>query len=459
MTTPASSARAVTMPDKPSIDGLEDKWARVWAEQGTYTLRPVAAAASEIYSIDTPPPTVSGSLHIGHVFSLHPHRLHRPLPADARLRGLLPDGLGRQRPADRAPGAELLRRALRRRRCPTTPTSSRRSRAATARAPRPPTRCRSAGATSSSCASSLTVEDEKAFEELFRTARALASTGTSDYRTIDDQLAGDRASRRSCATSRRGEAYQAEAPDLWDVTFQTAVAQAELEARDYPGAYHRVAFHRPDGSAGRTSRPPAPSCSRPASPWSPTPTTSATSRLFGTTVTSPLFGVEVPVARPPPGRARQGRRHRDVLHLRRPHRRAVVARAAAADPRRSSAATAGSSRETPEWITAEPGRDAVRRARRQDDVLRARRRWSSCCASPATWTASRRPTQRTVKFYEKGDKPLEIVTIAPVVHPQRRPRRRPARRSCSRAATSSTSTPRSCASATRTGSAASTATG
>ena len=42
----------------------------------------------------------------------------------------------------------------------------------------------------------------------------------------------------------RGEAYQAEAPGLWDVTFQTAVAQAELEARDYPGAYHRVAFHR-----------------------------------------------------------------------------------------------------------------------------------------------------------------------------------------------------------------------
>ena len=48
----------------------------------------------------------------------------------------------------------------------------------------------------------------------------------------------------------RGEAYLAEAPTLWDVTFQTAVAQAELEAREYPGAYHRVAFHRPDGDAG-----------------------------------------------------------------------------------------------------------------------------------------------------------------------------------------------------------------
>ena len=46
----------------------------------------------------------------------------------------------------------------------------------------------------------------------------------------------------------RGEAYLQEAPTLWDVTFQTAVAQAELEARDYAGHYHRVAFHRPDGS-------------------------------------------------------------------------------------------------------------------------------------------------------------------------------------------------------------------
>ena len=46
----------------------------------------------------------------------------------------------------------------------------------------------------------------------------------------------------------RGEAYLQEAPTLWDVTFQTAVAQAELEAREYAGHYHRVAFHRPDGS-------------------------------------------------------------------------------------------------------------------------------------------------------------------------------------------------------------------
>ena len=44
---------------------------------------------------------------------LHAHRPDRALPADARQGRVLPDGLGRQRAADRAPGAELLRRAVR----------------------------------------------------------------------------------------------------------------------------------------------------------------------------------------------------------------------------------------------------------------------------------------------------------------------------------------------------------
>ena len=41
---------------------------------------------------------------------------------------------------------------------------------------------------------------------------------------------------------QRGGAYQTEAPTLWDVDFQTAVAQAELEDRERPGAMHRVRF-------------------------------------------------------------------------------------------------------------------------------------------------------------------------------------------------------------------------
>ena len=56
------------VPDKPSLDGLEEKWARVWKEQDTYVFDRTAERA-DVYSIDTPPPTVSGSLHVGHIFS------------------------------------------------------------------------------------------------------------------------------------------------------------------------------------------------------------------------------------------------------------------------------------------------------------------------------------------------------------------------------------------------------
>src|SRR5665647_1732764 len=93
----------------------------------------------------------------------------------------------------------------------------------------------------------LTVQDEQQFEALWRHL-GLSVDWSHTYQTIDDnaRTAAQRAFLRNLA---RGEAYQAEAPGLWDVTFQTAVAQAELEARDYPGHFHRVAFH-PVGTAG-----------------------------------------------------------------------------------------------------------------------------------------------------------------------------------------------------------------
>ena len=55
----------------------------------------------------------------------------------------------------------------------------------------------------------------------------------------------------------RGEAYLQEAPTLWDVTFQTAVAQAELEAREYAGPTTGSPSTAPTGRC--RSRPPAPS--------------------------------------------------------------------------------------------------------------------------------------------------------------------------------------------------------
>jgi valyl-tRNA synthetase len=78
---------AANVPEKPALEGLETKWGGSWEETGTYRFDRDSATRESIFSIDTPPPTASGSLHIGHV-------CHRPLPADARQERLLPDGLG-----------------------------------------------------------------------------------------------------------------------------------------------------------------------------------------------------------------------------------------------------------------------------------------------------------------------------------------------------------------------------
>ena len=172
-----------------------------------------------------------------------------------RMRGrevFYPDGLGRQRPAHRAAGAELLRRALRSVAARTTPTSSRRT--------KPPKQRdrRSRGRTSSSCASALVAEDEQKFEELWRHL-GLSVDWSLTYTTIGE--AARRVSQRAFLRNlARGEAYQAEAPTLWDVDFRTAVAQAELEDREMPGAYHaRARSTGPTAARRRASRRRGPS--------------------------------------------------------------------------------------------------------------------------------------------------------------------------------------------------------
>jgi valyl-tRNA synthetase len=157
-----------------------------------------------------------------------------------RPRGLLPDGLGRQRPAHRAPGRELLRRALR----PVGPLR----RGLPAARTKPAKKRQDFEAISRrnfiELCEELTAEDEQVFEDLFRRS-ACRSTGRSPTPPSTPQPSAS-ASGRSCATWPAARPTQ-EAPTLWDTTFQTAVAQAELEDRERPGAYHDLAFHRSDG--------------------------------------------------------------------------------------------------------------------------------------------------------------------------------------------------------------------
>ena len=133
----------------------------------------------------------------------------------------------------------------------------------------------------------LTAEDELAFEALWRRL-GLSVDWTRGYATIDDR--SRRASQRMFLHNlARGEAYSSEAPTLWDVDYQTAVAQAEMEDRDRPGAYHRLRF---DDIEIETTRPElVAACVALVAH----PDDERFSSRFGTAVRTPLFGVDVPI--------------------------------------------------------------------------------------------------------------------------------------------------------------------
>jgi valyl-tRNA synthetase len=279
----------VSVPDKPSIDGLEAKWSAAWERDGIYHFDRTRSR-EEIYSIDTPPPTVSGALHVGHVFSY----THTDLIARyQRMRGrevFYPigfddNGLPTERRVQNFYGV----------RCdPSLPYEP-------AYQPRYNGESKAAKDQESvsrrtfvELCERLTLEDEKRYEALWRQL-GLSVDWNHTYTTIGP-LARTVAQRGFLHNLARGEAYQAEAPTLWDVTFRTAVAQAELEDRDAPGAYYRIAFARADGDGEpvriETTRPELlPACVALVAH----PDDARYQPLFGTCVRTPLFGVEVPV--------------------------------------------------------------------------------------------------------------------------------------------------------------------
>ena len=255
------------VPEKPALEGLEAKWSPRWETEGTYRFDRTAPR-DRVYAIDTPPPTVSGSLHVGHVFSYtHTDVIARYQRMCGKAvfypMGWDDNGLPTERRVQNYYGV----------RCdPSLPYDP---------AFEPPEKPGKQAISVSrpnfiALCERLTVEDEKAFESLWRQL-GLSVDWSMTYATIS------RASQRVSQLAflnllRKDRAYQLEAPTLWDVDFRTAVAQAELEDREQPGAYHKLRFVRATAAIRSRSRRRARSCCRPASRWSRIPTTSATSR-------------------------------------------------------------------------------------------------------------------------------------------------------------------------------------
>ena len=315
--------RPPEVPDKPSLEGLEAKWSARWEEAGTYRFDRSAPRGAGLRHRHPAAHGVGLPAHRPHVL-LHPHRRRRPLPAHAGLRGLLPDGVGRQRPPHRAPGAELLRRPLR----PEPALRPVLLAAGEARARTPSSVSRP---NFIELCDRLVVEDEKAFEHLWRTL-GLSVDWSQTYATID--TTARRTSQHGFLRMlRAGHAYSAEAPTQWDVDFQTAVSQAEMEDRELAGAYHRLRFahgRRPTArSRSRRTRPEllAACVALVAHPDDDRYRAAVRPRRDHAAVRG--AGAR---PRPPARRSREGLGHRHDLHLRRHHRRDVVARAVAAHP-------------------------------------------------------------------------------------------------------------------------------
>ena len=277
---------ASAVPEKPALEGLEAKWMPRWEADGVYRFDRSAAARRGLLHRHAAADGQRLAARRPRLL-VHAHRRHRAVPADARQGGVLSDGVGRQRPADRAARAELLRRALR-------SVAAVRRRRSCRRTSRPSTPISVSRPNFIELCERLTGEDEKAFEQLWRHL-GLSVDWSMTYATI-----GRRAQRVSqlafLRLLQRGIAYQLEAPTLWDVDFRTAVAQAELEDREVPGAYHRIRFARRRRRRRRRDRHDAPRADpglRRAGRASRRRALPAAVR-HATSIT-PLFGVRVPV--------------------------------------------------------------------------------------------------------------------------------------------------------------------
>jgi len=399
---------AMGIPDKPALEGLEAAWGAVWEREGTHRFDRAAAlkaGKASVFSVDTPPPTASGSLHIGHVFSY----THMDLAARfQRMRGrhlFYPmgwddNGLPTERRVQNYYGV----------RCDPTlpyvegyiPPLEGGEGASSKAADQVPISRRNF----IELCEKLTAEDEKQFEALWRDL-GLSVDWSLTYRTIghEAQLAAQRAFLRNLA---RGEAYQADAPTLWDVTFRTAVAQAELEDKDQPAAYHRVSFHRPDGGTVdiETTRPELlPACVALVAH----PDDERYQALFGTTVTTPLFGVEVPVLAHHLAQKDKGSGIAmvctfgdvtDVVWWRELDlpTRAIIGK----DGRILDEAPAAD-------LFSETGRDAYAELVGKT-VFSAKAKVVELLKESGELIGDPKPITHPVKFYEKGDKPLEIVS-------------------------------------------------
>ena len=389
------------VPEKPTMDGVETRLISQWELDGIYRFDR-QATRENIFAIDTPPPTVSGSLHMGHVFSYtHTDTLARfwrmrgksvfypmgwddnGLPTERRVQNFY--GVSCDPSLKYVAGFEP----------PFRGDPPKDARAVPISRPNFIELC-----------DELTAEDEKVFEDLFRRL-GLSVDWSLLYTTISEHA------RRTAQSAflrnlERGEAYTQEAPTLWDVDFGTAVAQAELEDRERPGAFHKLKFHVPDETRSEfTVETTRPELIAACVGLVAHPDDARYQHLFGKVAHTPIFNVEVPVHAHPLAQPDKGSGIAmvctfgdltDVIWWRELNlaTRPIIGR----DGRFVA--------DAPEIMSTDARKQYARLAGKT--VKQAQTLTVEILRETGELIDEPRAITHPVKFYEKGDRPLEIVT-------------------------------------------------
>jgi valyl-tRNA synthetase len=392
------------VPESPSLDGLEAKWSAAWERDGTYRFDR-SVPRERVFSIDTPPPTVSGSLHVGHVFSYtHTDTVARY----QRMRGkevFYPmgwddNGLPTERRVQNHYGV----------RCDPSVAYDSDFQAPTEPSEKEPVSISRPNFVE--LCLQLTETDEQAFEALWRTL-GLSMDWSMTYTTIGRDA--QRVSQRSfLGLLERGAAYQLEAPTLWDVDFRTAVAQAELEDRERSGAMHRVRFAGADGANTdaliETTRPELiPACVALLAH----PDDERHRARVGSRALTPLFGTQVPVLAHPLVEKDKGTglvmvcTFGDLTDVTWWRELSLPVRSVLGPDGRLTEIPWG----TPGWESQDLARAKEQYAELEGRTInQARKRIVELLEQSGDLIGEPQPVTRAVKFFEKGERPVEIVT-------------------------------------------------
>ncbi len=278
------SKEAPNYPKKYKHFDVEEKWRDEWEKMGIYNWNP-EKSRENTYIVDTPPPTVSGSLHVGHAYSyaqtdvmVRYHRMQgknifypmgwddNGLPTERRVQNVFNIRCDANLPYDpnwkpdkknKKKEAELVSRKNFIEACEI-----------------------------------ITADDEKAFENTWRKL-GLSVDWSLIYTTINEHC------RKISQLSfldlvEKDQVYNTESITMWDVDFQTAVSQAEVEDREVHGAYHDLRFGLEDGGEFiiSTTRPEfLAACIAVAAH----PEDERYKKYFGKNAITPLFKVAVPI--------------------------------------------------------------------------------------------------------------------------------------------------------------------